>query len=93
MDYNSKKKLNEKINKITDKDILLKIFETVKPELYNINGQKKFTQNNNGIFFDLNQISDETLNKLNNILNENICSSDSENTNIKYTNYSSEIND
>ena len=91
MDYNCKKKINEKISKVTDKDILLKIFKTVKPELYNINGQKKFTQNNNGIFFDLNKISDETLNKLNNILNENICSSDSENT--KYTNYSSEIND
>uniref|UniRef100_A0A6C0J5P0 NET domain-containing protein n=1 Tax=viral metagenome TaxID=1070528 RepID=A0A6C0J5P0_9ZZZZ len=93
MNYNNKKQINDKINKVTDKDILLKIFDTVKHELYCKNGNKKFTQNNNGIFFDLNKISDETLTKLNNILNENIDSSDTENTSIKYTTYSSENND
>ncbi len=93
MDYNSKKKLNDKISKITDKDILLKIFETVKPELYNKKGQEKFTQNNNGIFFDLNKISNETLIKLNELLDETTISSETENTSLKYTTYSSENNE
>ena len=71
MDYNHKKKLNEKINSIKDKDIFFKIFNIVKDELYNDNGQKKYTENYNGIFFDLNKISDKKLYEIEDLLKEN----------------------
>lgn len=71
MDYNHKKKLNEKINSIKDKDIFFKIFNIVKDELYNDTGQKKYTENYNGIFFDLNKISDKKLYEIEDLLKEN----------------------
>lgn len=71
MDYNHKKKLNEKINSIKDKDIFFKIFNIVKNELYNDTGQKKYTENYNGIFFDLNKISDKKLYEIEDLLKEN----------------------
>jgi len=84
MDYDHKKKLNEKINSIKDKDLFYKIFEIVKEELYYSNGNKKFTENYNGIFFDLNKISDENLIKIENLLNENLINiTDSETNTVK----------
>ena len=71
MDYDHKKKINEKINSIKDKDIFYKIFDIVKEELYNENGQKKYTENFNGIFFDLNKISDKKLIEIENLLKLN----------------------
>tara|TARA_Y100000389_G_C17406938_1_gene488611 strand:+ start:1045 stop:1323 length:279 start_codon:yes stop_codon:yes gene_type:complete len=71
MDYNHKKKLNEKINSIKDKDIFFKIFNIIKDELYNDTGQKKYTENYNGIFFDLNKISDKKLYEIEDLLKEN----------------------
>jgi len=90
MDYNTKKKINDKISKIKDKDVFFKIFDILKPDLYNKNGQKQFTQNSNGIFFDLNKISENSLFKLNNLLDEIVNSSESDTPNIKYNTYSSE---
>jgi len=90
MDYNTKKKINDKICKIKDKDVFFKIFNILKTELYNKNGQKKFTQNSNGIFFDLNKISDNSLLKINTLLDEIVNSSESDTPNIKYNTYSSE---
>lgn len=86
MDYDHKRKINEKINLITDKDIFYKIFDIVKDELYNENGQKKYTENFNGIFFDLNKISDKKLYEIENLLKQNsIIITDSESNIIKNT--------
>lgn len=70
MDYNHKKKLNNKIKKITNKEIYYTIYELIKDELYTENGEKKFTYNSNGIFFDLNMISQTSLQNIENLLNE-----------------------
>lgn len=70
MDYEHKKKINEKLNNVKDKEIFYNIFDVIKSDLYDKDGKKKFTENNNGIFFDLNLISEENLNKIDNILNE-----------------------
>ena len=90
MDYAHKKKINSRISKIKDKDVFQKIFEVSKSELYTETGKKKFSHNNNGIFFDLNILSDKVLYKIEDILNENIVNStESETpTSIKFSTYS-----
>lgn len=81
MDYDHKKKINEKICLVTDKQIFYDIFNIIKDDLNDKNG-KKYTKNNNGIFFDLNKISDENLLKIEDLLNKySLNISDSE-TNI-----------
>ena len=85
MNYEKKIKINDKIKNIIDKDLFYKIFKLLKNDLYNESGDKLYTENNNGIFFDLNKISDESLNKLEILLSESILNTtDSEN--IKYIN-------
>lgn len=74
MDYERKKKINEKICLIKDKELYHKIFEIAKSDLYLDDGKQKFTQNNNGIFFDLNNLSNETLIKIENLLADNLIS-------------------
>lgn len=71
MDYEKKKKINEKIKQIQDKDIYLNIFNIVKKDLY-VDGKKKFSSNSSGIYFDLLNISDQTLNILDSFLNKKI---------------------
>ena len=90
MDYAHKKKINSRISKIKEKDVFQKIFEVSKSELYTETGKKKFSHNNNGIFFDLNILSDKVLYKIEDILNENIVNStESETpTSIKFSTYS-----
>ena len=61
--YEKKIQINNMISKVTDKEILKKIFTLVRDELIN-----KFTYNNNGIFFDLNNITDSTLLQIESIL-------------------------
>lgn len=86
MDYEKKKKINEKIKLIQDKDTYLDIFNIVKKELY-INGKKKFSNNSNGIYFDLLNISDDTLIKLDNFLNKKI-KEINDNNHINFIKYS-----
>ena len=92
MDYAHKKKINNRINKIKDKSIFQKIFDISKSELYTDTGKKKFSHNNNGIFFDLNLLSDDVLYKIENILNENLINSTESDTisSIKYSTYSTD---
>lgn len=92
MDYNRKKKINEKINKVKDKDIYYEIFNIAKKELITESGEKKFSSNNNGIFFDLNNLSDNVLIKIEDLLNENlILTTESETCgNLKYMPYSTD---
>ena len=75
MDYSHKKKMNDKIGKIKDKKILLEIYDNIKEE---INRDKNITINNNGVYFDLNKLSNESLLKIQDILNEYFISTDTE---------------
>ena len=56
--YDSKfrKKLAEKMNKIKDKIILMEIYNIIKD-----NNDINFSKNKNGIFFDMNKLSDENI--------------------------------
>jgi len=90
MFYEQKIKLNNMINKIKDKNTLIEIFKVVSIDIYN-NGEPKYTYNNNGIYFDLNILSNTTLYAIENIVNNTIYSVESES--IKYTLYSQDEND
>jgi hypothetical protein len=70
MNYHYKKNINEKIKKINNNKLYYKIFDLIKDELYD-NNKKKFTSNNNGIFFDINILKDDTLEQINSILDNN----------------------
>lgn len=88
MFYEQKIKMNNMIKKIKDKDILKEIFNIVHADI-NINGEYKYIYNSNGIYFDLNILSDETLKAIEDILlYSNIIETESES--IKYTLYSQE---
>ena len=58
--YSIKNKLRDDKYKIIHKDILLILKE---------DNNFKYTSNNNGIFFDLQKLNDDTINNLNNLLN------------------------
>lgn len=81
--YKSDYRLNlmNKIKKIQDKEILKKIYKLVKSEL-----KSAITKNSNGIFFNLNLLSDETIEKIDKTIT-NIEVSESY-LNITYTPYS-----
>jgi len=68
MIYENKIKLRDTINKIKDKAILKEIFLLVHNELTS-SGDNKYSYNNNGIFFDLNILSDQLLYKVEEIIN------------------------
>lgn len=62
MEIYRKKNIVKMIDGINVKKILIQIFKIILEEKIN------YTRNQNGIFFDLNQISDEKLIKLENFL-------------------------
>lgn len=76
MDYNHKKKINDKIKKVTNQDILYEIFNIVKDELEK--NKQNYTQNNNGIYFDLNKIPDNLILEIERVLNDNLINTDTE---------------
>jgi len=83
--YNSKKrnKILNKIKKINDKKIYLLIYKVI-----NDDKNCPISSNNNGIFFDMNLLKDESIEKISNIIEENIDeSSSSTDTNFTYTPY------
>ena len=92
MIYEKKIKINNLINKVKDKKIFKKIFLLVHTELTDVNtGECNYSHNNNGIFFDLNLLSDETLISIEELLLDlNTSNTDSET--IKYTLYSNDDN-
>tara|TARA_B100000674_G_C37806848_1_gene899226 strand:- start:488 stop:841 length:354 start_codon:yes stop_codon:yes gene_type:complete len=67
--YDSKyrKKLVEKINKIKDKIILMEIYDIIKN-----NNNIKFSKNKNGVFFDMNKLSDDNIKNVTKIVDDNI---------------------
>ncbi len=64
-------KINDMMKKIKGKEILKDIFFTVQSEL-NSSGECKYSHNNNGIFFDLTILSISTLEKIEEILRNNL---------------------
>ena len=63
--YNStfRKKLLEKINDIKNKSILLEIFDIVK-----LDNEKNISKNKSGVYFNLNLVKDESIENINNII-------------------------
>ena len=64
-------KINDMIRKIKDKQLLKKVFNIALPDLQ-LNGDNKYSVNDNGIFFDLKLLSDNTLEKIEELLKQNI---------------------
>lgn len=83
--YNSefRKKFVLKVKKIKNKEILHKIFELSKKEIGN-----KYTENNNGIFYNINKLSDDLIEELNNVLNSDTETNQSSDIKFEYTPYS-----
>ena len=73
--YNSdfRKKLLEKINCIKDKKVLISILKIIKKE-----DENGFSQNKSGIFFNLNKLSDLSVNNINELVENFEISIDSE---------------
>ena len=67
MNTKEKKQLKERIKSIQNKEIYLKIYDILKNDI-----NFKATQNNNGIFFDLNLLDDITLINIDALLNNGI---------------------
>jgi hypothetical protein len=84
--YDSKyrKKISEKFNKINDKEILLKLYKIIRKDLKN-----KISKNNNGVFFDMNKLTDNCIQEISDILNDNIDITTSE-IKLSYIPYSSQ---
>lgn len=84
--YDSKyrKKIADKFNKIKDKEILFNIYKIIKKDLKN-----KISKNNNGVFFDMNKLSDDCVEKISEILDDNIDNTTSE-IKFSYIPYSSQ---
>ena len=64
-------KINDMIRKIRDKQLLKDVFNIALPDLQS-NGENKYSVNDNGIFFDLKLLSDITLEKIEELLKQNI---------------------
>ena len=71
-------KINELIKKIKDKEILKEIFYIVQEELES-SGEHRYSHNNNGIFFDLTILTHNTLERIEELVKNNIIQTDSEN--------------
>tara|TARA_A100001015_G_C15000130_1_gene718098 strand:+ start:277 stop:738 length:462 start_codon:yes stop_codon:yes gene_type:complete len=61
--YQEKKKMVYKIEQIKNKKIYIKLFKLIS------NDNIKFTDNNNGIFINMNSLSNKSLHKINDFLN------------------------
>lgn len=83
--YNSefRKKFVLKVKKIKNKELFYKIFELSKKEIGN-----KYTENNNGIFYNINKLSDDLIEELNNVLNSDTETNQSSDLKFEYTPYS-----
>jgi hypothetical protein len=89
--YNSefRKNLKQKISKLSDKSDFVKIYKIVLTELEN-----KLTINRNGVYFNINLLSDKSIKKINDLLIEinDTETQVSENVKFKYETYNKENN-
>lgn len=70
-------KINDMISKVKDKATLKDIFYLAQTELQS-SGECKYSYNNNGIFFDLLNLSEKTLLKIEELIKNNISTTESE---------------
>ncbi len=78
-------KIKDNIGKIKDKQIFKEIFYLAQLELQSSNdGNCKYSHNNNGIFFDLNLLSEQTLIKIEELLKNNMSSNNTESDTISF---------
>lgn len=84
-------KIKDMMIKIKDKQIFKEIFYIAQNDLQSTDGECKYSHNDNGIFFDLKLLSEETLLKIEDLLKTNISSnntdSDTMSVNIIWNNY------
>ena len=83
--FNSKrrKKLSQKINKLNDKDQYIKIFKIINRDIGD-----NFSENKNGIWFNLNLLSDEAITEIIELLDTSLDTSITESENkFKYVPY------
>lgn len=87
MDYEKKKKLNNMISKIKNKELLKELFLLVQSDQNDL-GECKYTHNNNGIFFDLNILSNNTLLKMEELIIESNIETNTDSETIRLNIYS-----
>jgi hypothetical protein len=84
--YNSgfRKNIKQKISNLVDKNDYISIYKIINSEY-----ESKISINRNGIYFNLNLLSDDCIEKLNEFFNDRITTSSSENkpSKIKYEPY------
>lgn len=78
-----RKKLVDKIGNIIDNNVYYKIFNIIK-NMKTV----KYTENNNGIFFNINKLSDDIIEKIVNIVNTSLENLDTSEIKLDYTPYS-----
>ena len=67
MNINDKRKINDRIKNIKDKALFIQIYNILK-----IDDNFKPSYNNNGLYFNLNLLDDNTLIKINELINNDI---------------------
>lgn len=78
-----------RISKISNKKTLINIYKIIRKDL-----GKKISNNKNGIFFDMNKLSDFSIEEIIKILSESESKESSESdTKFTYTPYNEDIND
>jgi hypothetical protein len=86
--YNSKKrkKLSQKINKLQDKGDYIKILKIVIRDL-----GESFSENKNGIWFNMNLLSDDALDEIIELLNTNLDTTNESENKFTYVPYDNNL--
>jgi hypothetical protein len=77
-------KIKDMIGKIKAKQVFKEIFYLAQHDLSSVDGNCKYSHNDNGIFFDLKLLSETTLLKIEELLKNNISSNNTESETISY---------
>jgi hypothetical protein len=81
-------KIKDMITKIKDKQVFKEIFYIAQNDLQSsVDGECKYSHNDNGIFFDLKLLSETTLLKIEELLKTNISSNNTESDTISLNIY------
>jgi len=78
--HNEKKDLVKKMEKITSKTHYKQLFKIIK------SSGAKITQNNNGVFFNMNELNNETLQKIDQYIDNILAKNNNNNIDVKYYN-------
>jgi hypothetical protein len=83
--YNSeyRRNLSEKLSQINDDKLYFKLFNELKNQ-----NDFKYSRNKNGIFFDINKLSDETIIIIKNFIDNNLVNTETEK--LEFIQYSTE---